>query len=105
MAATHGFMVVEFSVRSPKITITCFTDFEAKVYIIKGNSEVFFIQAAHFLKDAFAHHKAGCGDGGEVLDKYQSAEIANRTPEEVFVAVTGHTSQPHNNSGMLKSVI
>ena len=53
MASAHGFMVVEFGVGSPKIAVARFADLEAEVHIIEGNGEVFFIQAAYFLKDAF----------------------------------------------------
>ena len=69
MAAAYGFVVEEFGVGGPQVSVAGLAHLEAEVHIVEGDGEVFLIQAAHFLEDAFAQDKAGGGDGREVLDE------------------------------------
>ena len=98
-------MVIEFGVGCPEVAVAGLTNFKAEVYIVEGDAEFFFIEAAYFLKDALAYEEARGSDGGKVLYEQKTIEIAWMGGWKIFVAMTSDPSQSEYHAAVLEGAI
>src|SRR5579863_40165 len=99
------FVMIEFRIRCPDITIPRFQNAQAEIDVVEGHLKR-FVQTSNLFKQFFSDHETGGSDGGEGLCESGSPKISWLIAREELVSMPRSSSaETQHNPPMLQRLI